>query len=55
MKKTNENRLKKVKLFLIYNITNKFNIGSNWKHSLTNILSDIRCICISNELKECVF
>ena len=56
MKNEKENRLKKVKLFLIYNITNKINIGGKYKHSLTNtLLSCIRCIRISNELKECDF
>ena len=51
MKRIKENRLKKVKLFLIYNKTNS---GNSRTHSLTNILSDIRCIRI-NEYKECDF
>ena len=55
MKNINENRLKKVKLFLIYNEISKFNIGNNCKHSLTNILGNIRCIRNVDELKECVF
>ena len=51
MKNINENRLKKVKLFLIYNITNKINIDYNCKHSLTDtLLMCIRCI-----IKECDF
>ena len=49
MKEAKENRLKKVKLFLIYNITNKINIDSKYKHSLTNIFDYIRIN------KECDF
>ena len=53
MKMINENRLKKVKLFLIYNEIQYNNI-KKVTHSLTNNNS-IRSIRNINELKECDF
>ena len=50
MKNIIKNRLKKVKLFLIYKITNKYGICK-----VTHSLNCIRNICEYNELKECVF
>ena len=51
MKNINENRLKKVKLFLIYNITNKYGI-----RKITHSLACIRLFFSElGELKECDF
>ena len=57
MKMINENRLKKVKLFLIYEVIYneiQYNNSNKVTHSLTNNRS-IRSIRNINELKECDF